>query len=65
MEDHKRQSPAPSSIRVYVLTVSDSRTEETDVGGRKARELCTRAGHTVAGSRIVKDEPEVVASVVR
>lgn len=49
----------------YVLTVSDSRTPETDTGGRTIRELLERAGHTVAGHAIVRDEPTQVAAIVR
>jgi molybdenum cofactor biosynthesis protein B len=62
-EDHKKH--APKSVRVYVITVSDSRTEETDTSGRLACELCERFGHTVAGKQIVKDEPAEVARLVR
>lgn len=49
----------------YVLTVSDSRTPETDSGGRTIRELLEAAGHTVAGHTIVRDEPSQVTAIVR
>jgi molybdenum cofactor biosynthesis protein B len=49
---------------VFVVTVSDTRTEETDTSGRLARELLEKAGHTVAGYRILKDEPAEVAALV-
>ncbi len=52
-------------MRVFVITVSDTRTEVDDTGGALARELCAAAGHEVAGSRIVKDEPAEVARLVR
>jgi molybdenum cofactor biosynthesis protein B len=45
---------------VFVLTVSDTRTEATDEGGRLCRELVTAAGHVVSGSAIVPDEPSQV-----
>ncbi len=48
-----------------MLTVSDTRTPENDTGGKVIRELLTGAGHTVVGSRIVRDEPADVARVVR
>jgi molybdenum cofactor biosynthesis protein B len=62
-EDHKRH--APRSVRVYVVTISDTRTEETDTSGQLARDLLTRAGHQVSGYRILKDEPAEVAQLVR
>jgi molybdenum cofactor biosynthesis protein B len=61
--DHKRHAPA--SVRVFVVTVSDSRTEETDTSGRAAKELIVAAGHQVAGYRILKDEPAQVAALIR
>ena len=57
-EEHKAQAPA--SVACYVLTVSDSRTEETDTGGRTIRELLEAAGHAVVGHAIVKDDPHAV-----
>jgi molybdenum cofactor biosynthesis protein B len=48
-----------------VLTVSDTRTPETDTGGALIRERLTGAGHTVVGSGIVRDEPADVARRVR
>ncbi len=47
-----------------VLTVSDSRTPETDSGGDLIVEELERAGHRVAGRELVKDEPHEVGRVV-
>lgn len=61
--EHKSQAPA--SVACYILTVSDSRTADTDTSGRAIRELLEAAGHTVSGHDIVKDDPMVVAMHVR
>ena len=61
----QHKSQAPPSVACYVLTVSDTRTPETDTSGRAIRELLERAGHTVTGHAIVKDEPVQVAARVR
>jgi len=61
--EHKAYAPA--SVACYVLTVSDSRTAETDTGGRTIRELLQAAGHLIAGHAIVKDEPAEVTARVR
>ena len=61
--EHKAQAPA--SVACYVLTVSDSRTPETDTSGRAIRELLEGAGHSVSGHAIVKDEPMQVTMRVR
>lgn len=63
--DAEHKSQAPRAIRCFVLTVSDTRTEETDTGGRAIVELLTRAGHEVVGRAIVKDEPAQVRDLVK
>jgi molybdenum cofactor biosynthesis protein B len=62
-QDHK--ASAPRSIGCFVLTISDSKTPETDTSGRLIRERLAAAGHTVVGHAIVRDEPAQVAAVVR
>ena len=51
-------------MQCFVLTVSDTRTDETDTSGRAIRDLLTAAGHEIAGSAIVKDEPGDVVRLV-
>ena len=65
MSQVEHKSHAPASVACYVLTVSDSRTANTDSGGRTIRELLEGAGHTVAGHAIVRDEPTQVTAIVR
>jgi len=61
--DHK--AAAPSSVRCFVLTVSDTRTEETDTGGRAVADLLLAGGHQVTGRRIVRDEPQMIRATIR
>ncbi|MSO82090.1 MAG: molybdenum cofactor biosynthesis protein [Acidobacteria bacterium] len=61
--EHKAQAPA--SVACYVLTVSDSRTPDTDSSGLAIRRLLEGAGHLIAGHAIVKDEPAQVTSHVQ
>jgi molybdenum cofactor biosynthesis protein B len=60
--EHKAYAPA--SVACYVLTVSDTRTPETDSGGRAIRELLEGAGHAVVGHAIVRDDPAQVTATV-
>ena len=48
-----------------MLTVSDTRTQDTDTSGRAIRELLEGAGHAITGHAIVKDEPAQVTATVR
>ena len=62
VNEHKAQ--APHSVGCFVMTVSDTRTDDTDTGGRAIVDLLRAAGHTVAGRTIVKDDPELVRGTI-
>jgi molybdenum cofactor biosynthesis protein B len=60
--EHKRQ--APPSVRCFIVTISDTRTEETDSSGRAIADLLARAGHEIVGRNIVADEARLVRSTL-
>jgi len=64
MSQAEHKARAPSSVRCVVVTISDTRTEETDTSGRAIAELLTAAGHTVAGRAIVKDDADLVRGTI-
>lgn len=47
-------------VNCAVITVSDTRTEETDRSGQLIKELLTEAGHLVTAYAILKDEPALI-----
>jgi molybdenum cofactor biosynthesis protein B len=53
---HKHKDSAPETVMVAILTISDTRTPETDTGGDIAEELLEAAGQEVVERRIVRDE---------
>ena len=53
-EQHRRA--APTSVRCFVLTISDTRTEATDTSGDAIAGLLTTRG-TRSAAAIVKDDP--------
>src|SRR5690349_9433667 len=53
--EHRRNTP--EEVRCLVVTVSDTRTVESDASGRAIADLLEAAGHVVAGRQIVRDEP--------
>ncbi len=60
--EHREHSPA--SVSVHVITVSDTRTLETDSSGRAIVELLEGAGHRVAGRTLLRDEADQVRAEV-
>jgi molybdenum cofactor biosynthesis protein B len=52
-------------LRIAVLTVSDTRDEESDRSGPLLVERLTAGGHELAGKAIVMDEVEAIRSQVR
>lgn len=56
---------SPKCVRCAVVTVSDTRTLETDRGGQLIVELLAAAGHLVVSREIVRDEPLSIGPLVR
>ena len=52
-------------LRIAVLTVSDTRDDQTDKSGALLAERLQEAGHELAGKAIVKDEIEAIRDQVR
>ena len=60
---HKKNVIAP--VHAAVLTVSDTRTPETDKGGQLIQQSLVAANHRVHSYEILKDEPDRIAQRVR
>jgi molybdenum cofactor biosynthesis protein B len=63
-QEHKQKAGEQGPVPVAIVTVSDTRTPETDVNARFLRERIQAAGHQVVGYRLIKDEPAQVESVL-
>ena len=62
VETHRQH--APTSVSCAVLTVSDSRTMDTDTSGRAIVSLLEDAGHVVVERGLVRDEAADVSAFV-
>src|SRR5262245_9841097 len=62
-KEHEAQGP--SSVRCAVITVSDSRTLETDTGGKAVIDQLEAAGHMVVVREIIPDEPTRMLPLLR
>jgi molybdopterin adenylyltransferase len=56
----EHRADAPQALNLAVMTVSDTRTIETDTSGARIVELAEGAGHRIVARAIVPDEPEVM-----
>lgn len=56
--------PSPRSIQAAVITVSDTRDEESDTSGRLLARYLAEAGHTLVEKRILRDETYHLRAVV-
>src|SRR3954453_24012508 len=65
MSQVEHKAAAPVSVRCFVLTISDTRTEATDASGRAIVDRLTASGHVVAGRAIVKDDADSVRDLVQ
>lgn len=62
VEEHREA--APDKAVCAVITVSDTRTKETDTSGKLMIERLETAGHAIIGYEIVPDEPELIVAVL-
>jgi len=62
--NHASRDREFAPLDIAVLTVSDSRTEETDKSGKLLADRLQAAGHRLAGKRIVPDEVYTIRAVV-
>lgn len=56
----EHRGKAQVSIACAVITVSDTRTEETDKSGQLIKERLREAGHRTQAYHIIKDEPNLI-----
>lgn len=60
----EHRGAAPPNVACFVLTVSDTRTTDTDASGRAIVEALEAAGHRVLARRLVRDEPAEIAAEI-
>ncbi len=60
----KHREASPEKIRVAVLTISDTRTPETDTGGNIIVDSMQTAGHEVVRRDIVEDDAPRIHDVL-
>ena len=58
MSTTEHKQAAPRKVRCKVITVSDTRNEESDKSGKLMKEMLTAAGHEIVQYVIVKDEAQ-------
>jgi molybdenum cofactor biosynthesis protein B len=59
------EAAAITPVRIAVLTISDTRDEESDTSGHVLVERLTAAGHLLADKRLVKDDVEQIRAQVK
>lgn len=64
MGSHGHHAQRREHVACAIVTVSDTRTAETDESGARMRELLEEAGHRVVAYEILPDEPARVGSHV-
>ena len=62
VDEHKAAGPA--QVRCGVITVSDTRTAETDTGGRLLQQLLEGAGHTLCHRTWVRDDVTAITGAI-
>ena len=64
VDHHKSLAPSAAALRVALVTASDSRTPDTNEGGRVLRRLIEEAGFAVASEDLLVEEPAALREAV-
>ena len=59
------EAAAMTAVRIAVLTISDTRDEESDTSGHLLAERVTSAGHQLADKSIVADDVEAIRAQIK
>src|SRR5689334_21830533 len=62
-QSHQRSAQSITA-RCAIVTLSDTRTPDTDKNGQKIRELLEAAGHAVGDYQLIPDDPARLASLL-
>ncbi|HEV2066450.1 MAG TPA: MogA/MoaB family molybdenum cofactor biosynthesis protein [Thermomicrobiales bacterium] len=62
VDEHRRESPV--SVTCAVLTISDTRTKETDRSGEVIRQNLLWRGHEVLAYEVVPDDPNAIRQLL-
>lgn len=65
MSSHEHKTAAPQSVTVGIITVSTTRSLETDESGHWIRKQAIAEGHTVAVHRVVPDKTAAIRKTVQ
>ena len=65
MGHHEHREHAPKQVVCWVVTISDTRAEDTDVSGKLIAERLEQSGHIVAKKFILPDEPAQLEALLR
>ncbi|MFW6117550.1 MAG: MogA/MoaB family molybdenum cofactor biosynthesis protein [Thermoproteota archaeon] len=63
MSEHELHRQVEANFAV--LTISDSRTEETDLSGKKAQDLILQEGHQVLTYKVVPNDQDQIQTVIK
>ncbi len=65
LEKHREHAAALTQIRCAIITVSDSRTLDTDLSGKLLHDLVEEAGFEVSMRTVVPDDPKTIQDIIR
>ena len=61
-KDHRESAAKESFARCGILTVTDTKTRETDTSGKAAFEIFQKFGHTVVSHEIIPNEKKKITA---
>lgn len=63
-EQHAQDAKSIVAARCAIITLSDTRNEQTDASGKRIRELLEAEHHAIARYRIIPDDPPTLSRLL-
>jgi molybdenum cofactor biosynthesis protein B len=60
MGPHEHEAEAPKSLKIGIITLSDTRAEADDLSGKLLRERLAEAGHSLLRYGLIREDPELI-----
>ncbi|MBF0410799.1 MAG: molybdenum cofactor biosynthesis protein MoaB [Candidatus Riflebacteria bacterium] len=65
MSHHEHEEKSRKSLKVGVLTLSDTRSKAEDISGKIICDLLTADGHSVVMYELIKEDPELIEKTLK
>jgi len=65
MGHEEHEAEGPKSVKIGVLTLSDTRSKDEDKSGKLLCEMLSKGGHEIVRYELIREDPDIIESTVK